>query len=164
MKHILVFTPLYGWFNQLHCVTFLQYSWRSITPPFPNHIKLEQLNSRCSAMQPACVRHFWSNYFVITMDMINMFWAKTNFPFQSILEHENQLADDALNELIASNYCKYCLKVVFHLKLSFCRTNYTSMMSAMCLIMKQSTSTKLVKSSQAVSRLRTSLGGVALPC
>ena len=26
--------------------------------------------SRCSAMQPACVRHFWSNYFVITMDMI----------------------------------------------------------------------------------------------
>ena len=29
--------------------------------------------SRCSAMQPACVRHFWSNYFVITMDMIYMF-------------------------------------------------------------------------------------------
>ena len=117
---------------QLHCVTFLQYSWRSITPPFPNHIKLEQLNSRCSAMQPACVRHFWSNYFVITMDMINMFWAKTNLPFQSILGLENQLAHDALNELIASNYCKYCLKVVFHLKQSFCRTNYTSMMSAMC--------------------------------
>ena len=28
---------------------------------------------KCSAMQPACVRHFWSNYFVITMDMIYMF-------------------------------------------------------------------------------------------
>ena len=29
--------------------------------------------SRYSAMQTACVRHFWSNYFVITMDMIYMF-------------------------------------------------------------------------------------------
>ena len=111
-------------------------------------------------MQPACVHHFGSNHFVITMENC----AKTILPFQSIIELENQLAHDALNELIGSNYCKYCLKVVFHLKLSFCRTNYTSMMSAMCLIMKQSTSTKLVKSSQAVSRSRTSLGGVALPC
>ena len=76
-------------------------------------------------MQPAWVRHFGSNHFVITMENC----AKTILPFQSILELENQLAHDALNELIASNYCKYCLKVVFHLKLSFCRTKYTSMMS-----------------------------------
>ena len=157
-------------YEMLYCVTFLQYSWLSITPPFPNHIKLEQLESisrdalQCSQLASAI--------FGATILWLLWTWsicsckncAKINLPFQSLLELENQLAHDALNELIASNYCKYCLKVVFHLQLSFCRTNYTSMMSAMCLIMKQSTSTKLVKSSQAVSRSRTSLGGVALPC
>ena len=120
---------------QLHCVTFLQYSWLSITPPFPNHIKLEQLESisrdalQCSQLASAI--------FGATILWLLWTWsicsckncAKINLPFQSLLELENQLAHDALNELIASNYCKYCLKVVFHLKLSFCRTKYTSMMS-----------------------------------
>ena len=76
--------------------------------------------SRCSLMQPACVHHFGSNHFVITMKNC----AKTILPFQSIIELENQLAHDAFNELIASNSCNYCLKVAAHLKLSFCRTNY----------------------------------------
>ena len=66
--------------------------------------------SRCSLMQPACVHHFGSNHFVITMKNC----AKTILPFQSILELENQLAHDAFNELIASNSCNYCLKVAAH--------------------------------------------------
>ena len=76
--------------------------------------------SRCSVMQPAWVRHFGSNHFVITMENC----AKTILPFQSIIELENQLAHDTFNELIASNSCNYCLKVAAHLKLPFCRTNY----------------------------------------
>ena len=78
--------------------------------------------------------------------------ASTIVPFQSIIELDNQLAHDDPKELVPSNFCKYCIKIASDLNLSFCRTNYISMISAMFDKMKQTTSTKLFKSSLALSR------------
>ena len=40
-----------------------------------------------------------------------------------MLELDDKLANDALEGLVASNFCNYSLKVASHLNLSFCRTN-----------------------------------------